>query len=276
MSKRGPLAWMIDHGVAPNLMMVLLIVGGCMASMAIKKEVFPEFETEIVQISIAYPGATPEDVEQSMLLPVEGALANVEGIDELTASASEGSAQIYATLVDGVDVMRAYQDIQQAVNAITILPSAADPPRFTLAGGTRSVFSLQVYGNVGLDVLHDAAEDVRAELQAVPGISRAELSGNRDREIQVLLDEEAIERFGIDHRTLSSRIAEEALDLSSGQLTTQEGEWLIRYQGRRDSVAEFADLPIINSAQGTPVRLGDIARVVEGFAETDREVFYKL
>lgn len=274
MSKRGPLAWMIDHGVAPNLMMVLLIVGGCMASMAIKKEVFPEFETEIVQISIAYPGATPEDVEQSMLLPVEGALANVEGIDELTASASEGSAQIYATLVDGVDVMRAYQDIQQAVNAITILPSAADPPRFTLAGGTRSVFSLQVYGNVGLDVLHDAAEDVRAELQAVPGISRAELSGNRDREIQVLLDEEAIERFGIDHRTLSSRIAEEALDLSSGQLTTQEGEWLIRYQGRRDSVAEFADLPITNSAQGTPVRLGDIARVVEGFAETDREVFY--
>lgn len=274
MSKRGPLAWMIDHGVAPNLMMVLLIVGGFMASMAIKKEVFPEFETEIVQISIAYPGATPEDVEQSMLLPVEGALANVEGIDELTASASEGSAQIYATLVDGVDVMRAYQDIQQAVNAITILPSAADPPRFTLAGGTRSVFSLQVYGNVGLDVLHDAAEDVRAELQAVPGISRAELSGNRDREIQVLLDEEAIERFGIDHRTLSSRIAEEALDLSSGQLTTQEGEWLIRYQGRRDSVAEFADLPIINSAQGTPVRLGDIARVVEGFAETDREVFY--
>ncbi|WP_438455776.1 efflux RND transporter permease subunit [Vreelandella venusta] len=274
MIRRGPLAWMVDHGVAPNLMMVLFIVGGLMASLAIKKEVFPEFETEIIQVSISYPGATPEDVEQSLLLPVEAAIADVEGIDELTASAGEGSGVVSATLIDGVDVMRAYQDIQQAVNAITTLPNAADPPRFTLSGRSRSVVSLQVYGSVGLAALHNAAEDVRAELQATSGISRAELSGNREREIQVLLDEEAIERFGLDHQQLASRIAEEALDLASGQLTTAEGEWLIRYQGRRNSADEFAALPILTTAQGSPVVLGDIARVSEGFAETDREEFY--
>ncbi|WP_404473299.1 efflux RND transporter permease subunit [Vreelandella venusta] len=274
MTRRGPLAWMVDHGVAPNLLMVLFIVGGLFASFAIKKEVFPEFETEIVQVTISYPGATPEDVEQSLLLPVEAAIANVEGIDELTASASEGSANVSATLTDGVDVMRAYQDIQQAVNAITTLPSAADPPRFTLAGRSRSVVSLQVYGTVGLAALHDAAEDVRAELQATSGISRVELSGNRDREIQVHLDDEAIERYGLDHQQLASRIAAEALDLASGQLTTAEGEWLIRYQGRRNSATEFAQLPILTTAQGAQVVLGDIARVSEGFAETDREEFY--
>ncbi|GGC87480.1 efflux RND transporter permease subunit [Vreelandella lutescens] len=274
MMRKGPLAWMVDHGVAPNLMMVLFIVGGLMASLAIKKEVFPEFETEIVQVTISYPGATPEDVEQSLLLPVEAAIADVEGIDELTASASEGSGVVSATLIDGVDVMRAYQDIQQAVNAITTLPAAADPPRFTLAGRSRSVVSLQVYGSVGLAALHDAAENVRAELQATSGISRAELSGNREREIQVHLDDEAIERYGLDHQQLASRIAEEALDLASGQLTTAEGEWLIRYQGRRNSAEEFALLPILTTAQGAPVVLGDIARVSEGFAETDREEFY--
>ncbi|HDZ48635.1 hypothetical protein LCGC14_0037840 [marine sediment metagenome] len=274
MTRRGPLAWMVDHGVAPNLLMVIFILGGLLASLAIKKEVFPEFETEVVQITISYPGATPEDVEQSLLLPVEAALANVEGIDELTATASEGSASVSATLIDGVEVMRAYQDIQQAVNAITTLPNAADPPRFTLAGRSRSVVSLQVYGSVSLAALHDAAEDVRAELQATSGISRAELSGNRDREIQVHLDDEAIERYGLDHQQLANRIAEEALDLASGQLTTAEGEWLIRYQGRRNSAAEFADLPILTTAQGSPVVLGDIARVSEGFAETDREEFY--
>lgn len=274
MTRRGPLAWMVDHGVAPNLLMVVFILGGLLASLAIKKEVFPEFETEIVQVSISYPGATPEDVEQSLLLPVEAAIANVEGIEELTATAGEGNASVNATLIDGVDVMRAYQDIQQAVNAITTLPNAADPPRFTLAGRSRSVVSLQVYGSVGLAALHDAAEDVRAELQATSGISRAELSGNRDREIQVHLDDEAIERYGLDHQQLASRIAEEALDLASGQLTTAEGEWLIRYQGRRNSAAEFADLPILTTAQGSPVVLGDIARVSEGFAETDREEFY--
>ena len=75
---RGPLAWMVDHGVAPNLLMVLFIVGGLMASLAIKKEVFPEFDIEVVQVTISYPGATPEDVEQSLLLPVEAAIADVE------------------------------------------------------------------------------------------------------------------------------------------------------------------------------------------------------
>lgn len=272
--RRGPLAWMIDHGVAPNLLMLLFIIGGLMASLAIKKEVFPEFEIEIVQVSISYPGATPEDVEQSLLLPVEAAVSNVEGIDELTSSAGEGSGVVSATLIDGVDVMRVYQDIQQAVNAITTLPSAADPPRFTLAGRSRSVVSLQVYGSVGLEALHDAAEDVRAELQSAEGISRAELSGNREREIQIHLDEEAIERYGLDHQQLASRIGAEALDLASGQLTTAEGEWLVRYQGRRNSAAEFADLPILTTAQGTPILLGDIARVSNGFAETDREEFY--
>ncbi|WP_018916371.1 efflux RND transporter permease subunit [Vreelandella zhanjiangensis] len=272
--RRGPLAWMIDHGVAPNLLMLLFIVGGLMASLAIKKEVFPEFEIEIVQVSISYPGATPEDVEQSLLLPVEAAVSNVEGIDELTSTAGEGSGMVSATLIDGVDVMRVYQDIQQSVNAITTLPNAADPPRFTLAGRSRSVVSLQVYGSVGLAALHDAAEDIRAELQAVEGISRAELSGNREREIQIHLDEEAIERFGLDHQQLAARIGEEALDLASGQLTTAEGEWLVRYQGRRNSAAEFADLPILTTAQGSPILLGDIAAISNGFAETDREEFY--
>ncbi|NOG31885.1 efflux RND transporter permease subunit [Halomonas sp. TBZ9] len=274
MNRRGPLAWMVDHGVAPNLLMVLLIAGGLLASLSIKKELFPDFEMEIINVSISYPGATPEDIEQSILLPVEAALADVEGIDELTATANEGSGRLRAELTEGINVMRVYQDIQQAVDAITILPEAANPPRISLSGGSRSVLSLQVYGQVGLSALHDAAENVRAELLAAAGISRVEVSGDRDREIQIHLDEEAIQRYGIDHQALANLIGQEALDLASGQLSTREGEWLVRYQGRRNGAEEFADLPVITSTQGAPVRLGDIARVQAGFAETDREVFY--
>ena len=274
MNRRGPLAWMVDHGVAPNLLMILLIAGGLLVSLSIKKELFPNFEMERVNVSISYPGATPEDIEQSILLPVEAALADVEGIDELTSTANENSGLVRAELTDGVDIMRVYQEIQQAVNAITLLPDAADPPRFTLAGGSRSVLSLQVFGQVGLGALHDAAENVRAELLAADGISRVELSGNRAREIQVLLDDEAIQRYGIDHQTLATLIGQEALDLASGQLTTREGEWLIRYQGRRQDAPSFAELAVITSTQGAPVRLGDIARVQAGFADTDSEVTY--
>lgn len=274
MMRRGPIAWMVNHGVAPNLLMLLLILGGLMASTIIKKEVFPDFELEIVNVSIGYPGATPEEVEQSLLLPLEAALAGVDGIGELTATASEGSGRVSASLVDGVEVMRVYQEVQQAVDAITSLPAAADPPRFSLAGRSRSVMSLQLHGWVDDQLLHDVAEEVRAELQASPGISRVELSGNRGREIQVLLDEEAMRRHGLDHRQLAGRIGDEALDLAGGRLTTGEGEWLIRYQGRRDEAREFSELPLIGTPDGGQLRLGDIARVERGFAETDREVLY--
>ncbi|WP_253444843.1 efflux RND transporter permease subunit [Halomonas sp. Y3] len=274
MMRRGPIAWMVHHGVAPNLLMLLLILGGLMASTTIKKEVFPDFELEIITVAIGYPGATPEEVERSLLLPLEAALAGVDGIDELTATASEGAGRVSASLVDGVEVMRVYQEIQQAVGAITSLPAAADPPRFGLAGRSRSVMSLQLHGWVDDQLLHDLAEEMRAELQASPGVSRVELSGNRDREIQVLLDEEAMQRHGLDHRQLANRIGDEALDLAGGRLTTGEGEWLIRYQGRRDEAREFADLPILGTPDGGQLRLGDIARVERGFAETDREVLF--
>lgn len=274
MTRRGPIAWMVNHGVAPNLLMVLLIVGGLLASLTIKKEVFPEFELEIVHVAIGYPGATPEEVERSLLLPMEAALADVDGIDEMTATANEGAGRVSLSLIDGVDVMRAYQDIQQAINAITNLPAAADPPRFSLAGRSRSVMSLQVHGWVDERLLHDVAEDLRAELQAASGISRVELAGNREREVQILLDEEAMHRHGLDHRGLASRIADEALDLASGRLATAEGEWLIRYQGRRDDAREFAELPLVGTADGGQLRLGDIARVMDGFAESDREVLF--
>ncbi|MBN3585847.1 efflux RND transporter permease subunit, partial [Algoriphagus aestuarii] len=95
----------------------------------------------IVNVAVTYSGATPEEVERSLLLPMEAALANVDGIDEMRATANEGAGGISLSLVDGVDVMRVYQDIQQAINAITILPAAADPPRFSIAGRARSVMS---------------------------------------------------------------------------------------------------------------------------------------
>lgn len=274
MMRRGLIAWMVHHGVAPNLLMALLIAGGLMTSLTIKKEVFPDFDTETIQVSIGYPGATPEEIEQSLLLAVEAELADIEGIDEFTATANEGSGSVSATLIDGVEVMRVYQDIQQAINAITTFPAAADPPRISLAGRSRSVVRLQLHGNVGERMLHDVAEEVRAELLTASGISKAELSGNREREIQIWLDEEGMRRFGVNHAELASLIAGEALDLAGGRLSTHEGEWLIRYQGRRDEARAFAELPLLSTSNGGMIRLGDIAEVVEGFAESDREVQY--
>lgn len=274
MKLRGPLAWMVDHGVAPNLLMVLLIAGGLLASMTIKKEVFPDFQLDLVNVTVSYPGATPEEVERSILVPIESALADVDGVDRLTATANEGSGRLRAELTDGVEKIRVYQDIQQAVDAVQVLPDAAKTPIIRLVGGSRSVLSLQVYGQTPLEVLDDAAESVRTGLLGSSGISRVELSGTRAREIKVHLDEEAMQRLGLDHQALANRIRREALDLAGGELSTAEGDWLVRYEGRQDSAAGIANLSVATTALGGPVRLGDIAKVSAGFADTDRTVLY--
>ncbi|GHA96345.1 efflux RND transporter permease subunit [Modicisalibacter luteus] len=274
MMRHGPIAWMTRHGVAPNLLMLALLIGGLLASLHIKKEVFPDFTLESVAISVSYSGATPEEVEQSLLLAIEAELADIEGIDEITSTASEGSGSVQVDLLDGVDIMRVYQEIQQAIDSITTFPDAADPPRFSLAGRSRGVLELQLHGNVDDLTLSKLGEQVRTELMSGTDITKVELSGNREREIQVLLDEEAIRRYGLSHADLASLIAGEALDLAGGSLDTRDSEWLIRYQGRREGAQAFADLPVRSATNGGVIRLGDIAKVREGLAESDREVLF--
>lgn len=274
MMRRGPIAWMTQHGVAPNLLMLVLLIGGLIASLYIKKEVFPDFTLESVSISMSYPGATPEEIEQSLLLAIEAELTDIEGIDEVTATASEGSGRVVAELIDGVDTMHAYQEIQQAVNAITTFPDAADPARFSLSGRSRGVLELQLHGNVDMLALSETAEQVRNELMSGSAITKVEISGSRDREVQVWLDEEALRRHGLSHSALASLIRDEALDLAGGSLDTLDNEWLIRYQGRREGARAFADLAVLNTSDGGVIRLGDIADVHDGLAESDREVLF--
>src|SRR5690606_41431404 len=115
----GPLAWMARHGVAPNLLMVFLLVGGLLVSLTIRKEFIPPYEADIVIVTVAYPGATPEEMEQGVVLPIENEIRNIEGITEITSTATQGSAQSMAELENRWDKQRAYQDIQQSVNRIS-------------------------------------------------------------------------------------------------------------------------------------------------------------
>ncbi|WP_136069272.1 efflux RND transporter permease subunit [Modicisalibacter radicis] len=274
MTRRGPIAWMAQHGVAPNLLMVVLLLGGLLASLQIKKEVFPDFTLESVSVSVVYSGATPEEIEQSMLLAIESELADIEGIDEITATASEGSGSVVAELLDGVDSMRVYQEIQQAVDGIRTFPSDAEAPTFSMSGHSRGVLDLQLHGQVDALTLQETAESLRTELLSSTSVSKVELAGSRDREVQVLLGEQAMRRYGLTHASLAELVAGEAIDLAGGSLDTRDNEWLVRYQGRRELAVDFARLPILTTGDGGVLRLGDIAEVRDGLAESDSEVEY--
>ena len=194
---QGPVAWMARHSVAPNLLMLVLILGGIFMSTKIKQEYLPETTRDTVTVAVALPGATPEEVEQSIVLAAEEELRSVQGIDKLTARAREGSASITAELSDDRDRRLVYNDIQQAIDRVTTFPEDAEEPRITLDARRREVVELHLYGEVDGRSLRMAAEHVRNALLQEPEISQVDLEGSGDLEIHVEISHAALRAYGL-------------------------------------------------------------------------------
>ena len=251
----GMIAWMTRNGVTANLLMVVLLVGGFFASLQIKKEVFPEFSLDLVTVTVAYPGASPEDVEQGIVLVVEEALQGIDGIEQISSRANEGNAVISAELTASADANTVFQDVQQAVSRINTFPQEAEQPNVALAKRVRSVLTLLLYGDTSELVLNQLAEAVRDQLLSSPGVTQVELQGSREYRIHIDVPTARLQAHGLSLRQIADRIGGAALDASGGSLETRGGEILVRVTERRDWAREFAALPIISASDGSaPIR----------------------
>lgn len=272
--KRGAIAWMTEHRVAPNLLMLVLIVGGLFMTTRIKQEVFPPFEVDMINVSVAYPGASPEQIEQGIVLPIEAAVQSIAGIKSMTSTATEGSGAVSLELINGVDKQELYQEIQQAIDAITTFPRDAERPRVSTTAWQRNVMDIVLYGDVSEQALRVAAEQVRDGLLQAPGVSSVELSGVREYEIHIDVDEGRLRAAGLSFAELADIIADNAAERSAGSITTVGGDLLLQVDERRDWAAEFADIIVVEGEGGALLRLGDIASLREGFEDSDRAAYY--
>jgi multidrug efflux pump subunit AcrB len=272
--KTGPIAWMANNPVAANLLMAICLIGGWISFSNIKQEVFPDMTDDVVTISVSYSGGTPEELEQGVCLAVEEAVRGLDGVDEVTSTASEGYASIDVELLDGVDVMKVYQDIQSEVDRITTFPEEAEAPEVSLSSHRRDAMSLVLFGDISETSLRALAEQTRARLLQDENITQVELSGVRDYEISIEVSQDQLRRYGLTHKAIAQTIDSEAVELSGGGIKTSGGETLLRMKERRNYGTEFARVPIASSEDGTPLRVEDIATVIDGFEDSDRSARY--
>jgi multidrug efflux pump subunit AcrB len=265
---------MAGNSIAANLLMMVLILGGLVAAFSIRQEVFPEFELDIITVSVAYPGTSPEEVEQGVVLAIEEEVRSHENVDRVTAVASEGSSAIMAELVTGSDPNKALQDIKSAVDRITSLPDEAERPVVSLQSRRREVLRIALAGDLEERLLYDLAMRVRNELTELPGITQVELRGLKEPEVRVEVPEGTLRSHGLTLRDVASRIRQYAIDIPAGGIKARSGEVLLRTKERREFSEEFSDVPIITSETGTVLTLGHIATTKEGFSESDREAYY--
>jgi len=272
--RRGPLAWMAGNSVAANLLMVVFLIGGLIWSMQIKQEVFPDFDLEYVTVSVAYPGASPAEVEQGIVLAVEEALSGLDGVKEVTASAREGSGTVTVEMIEGHNIQKLSQDIQNEVDRITSFPDEAEEPTVRIMSHRRQVISLVLYGDQEEKVLRETAERVRDGLLQNPDITQVDLEGARNLEITIEVPQSTLQAYGLTIANVAKKVRESVVELPGGGLKTERGEILVRMKERRDYGAEFSRIPVITSTQGTQVLLEDIATVADGFEDTDHYATY--
>ena len=271
---RGPIAWMAGNSVAANLLMAMLLIGGGITSCRIKQEVFPEFDLDIVTISVPYPGASPAEIEQGILLSIEEEVRGLDGVKKVHSSANEGVGSVTVELQLGTDRQRAVSDVKNAVDRIQSFPEEAEKPRVTIPASRMHVVDVIVYGDVGEDVLRETTERVRDHFLQDRGITLAELDSARPYEISIDVPQETLRAYNLTLGEISERIRNTSIELPGGGIKTQGGEILLRMSERRDFGKEFANVPIVTRPDGTEVRLGDIASIRDGFADVDIESTY--
>ena len=267
---KGPLAWMAGHSVAANLVMLVCLVGGFFSLQNIKQEVFPDIELDVVTVSIAYPGASPEEIERACILAIEESVQGLEGVHEVTSVASEGSGQVMVEALLGADVQKLADDVQSEVDRIRTFPDDAEEPHIQISSHHRGVLSLVLYGDVPKTTLHELAERTRDQIIQNPDITQVEISGLAPLEIGIEISQQNLRRYGLTLDTVAAGLRAASIERPGGGLKTDSGEVLVRVVERRDFGTEFAALPIITTDAGGQVPLGKIATIDDSFADTDR------
>jgi multidrug efflux pump subunit AcrB len=273
-TKRGPIAWMAGHPVAANLVMLICLIGGFLSLRGTRQEVFPDIAPDTVSVAVAYPGASPEEVESGILLSIEEAIRNLEGVDETTSLAREGSGSVSVELLAGADVQRAAQEIKSEVDRIRTFPEDAEEPEVRVDQHRRDVLTVVLYGDAPDTVLHQLGEKLRDWLLQSPDITQVDLEGLPPLEIGIEIPREQLRRYGITLGEVANRLESSAADIPGGGMKTESGEVLVRLKERREYGRQFADLPVITTSDGSEVRLSRIAAIDDSFAETDRYSLY--
>ncbi|MCB2183596.1 MAG: efflux RND transporter permease subunit [Desulfobulbaceae bacterium] len=265
----GAISWMAGNSIAANLIMLACLIGGYLFLTNIKQEVFPAFELDIIQVSVAYPGASPEEVESGIILAIEEAVNALDGIEEVTSSANEGVGTVTIEALTGTDIQKLSQDVQSEIDRITTFPEDAEQPEVRILSTKRRVLSIILAGDAAPASLHELAEQLRDQLLQDPGITQAELSGVRPLEISIEVSQDNLRRYNLTLDEVSQRIQNASIDLPGGSVKTESGEILIRVKERRDFGLQFARLPIISKDDGSRVLLEQIATINDGYRDTD-------
>jgi multidrug efflux pump subunit AcrB len=263
------IAWFAHNPVAANLLMVILIVGGLYSAVTITKEMQPRIETNMVTVTVPYLGATPRDVEEGVLVKIEEAIQDLEGIREIIATAREGSGTVSVEVDPDYDVLEVMDNIKSRVDSIPSFPAETQRPSYRRNVWTQQVLWVSVFGNIDERTLKEVTRQIRDDITALPSVTQAQVVGTRAYEISIEVSESTLRSYNLTLGEVAQAVRRSSMDLPAGRIQAEGGDILVRTIGQAYVGRDFENIVIRTNSDGSRVLLRDVAEIRDGFVDRD-------
>ncbi len=263
------IAWFAKNDVAANILLVMVMLAGFyVMSTQVPVEMFPQSESRRVNVSMTLPGASPQEVEEGITIKVEEAIQDLEGIRQINSQSREGGASVTVEVLEGYDVREMLDEIKIRVDGVSNFPIDAENLQIQVPQWRQDAIGVVLYGDYDTLTLRRLAENLRDELAALPDVTQAELDNTLPFEMSIEIPELVLRQYDLTLEQVANILRQNSRDVSAGNMRTEGGEIFIRSRGQAYVAAEFSDIPVITTQDGTMLRLGDIAQIRDEFEET--------
>ncbi|WP_444997357.1 efflux RND transporter permease subunit [Aliikangiella sp. IMCC44359] len=263
------IAWWARNPIAANLLMLGMLFSGLLGYFQMEREIFPTIKVNAIEISIIWPGASPKEVEEQLLVRVEEALREIDSIDRISSTATEALGYILIEADPKIEMSSFLNNVKLQVDSISSFPKNIEPPIIHEKVLRSKMLRLAVHGNVEERELKRTAEQIRNEIVLLPGISIVELAGARREEISIELSEISMQRYQLNFDDIASAIRGASVNLSVGSIQSASGSIQLKAKNTAFSKRDFENIVVHQSDKGGVVWLKDIATVIDGFEEEE-------
>lgn len=271
---KGVIAWFARNHVAANLLMWILLFGGVFGILTIHKQVFPTFEFNVISVQVPYLGAAPQEVEEGVVLKLEEAVKDIEGIKRLTSRSVEGFGSLSIEVEDDYDVQLLLDEVKVQVDAIPSFPANTEKPVVFRVKAPQDVLWISTYGDASEKELKEFANGLRDDIAGLNGVSDVRVVGDRPYEISIEISEAKLQEYNLTFTELVSAVRRSSIDIPGGAIRSDNGDILLRAKGQAYDAYDFASIVLVTRPDGTRLLLGDIAFINDGFVEDNSLAYF--
>ncbi|MEL6687032.1 MAG: efflux RND transporter permease subunit [Pseudomonadota bacterium] len=265
------ITYFVRNPVAANLLMFLMIVGGIWGYLNLEREFIPQTTVNGMSVTVSWPGASPRDVEQQLLVRIEEAVDGLDGIDYVESNGREGSATVNIRTKLNADYDKLLDEVKNRVDGIQNLPPDAFRPQVFRWEARADIMYLALFGDMDRLTLQREATQLRQELSKLPGLQLTSQISKVEEQVTIEISEEALRRYGMTFSEVAQAISGSSVNLSAGTVETSAGNLQLRARSLANTADEFRNIIVRQTPGGGIVRVRDIATVIDGFAEDDFE-----